>query len=103
VVQSRLSDVISSLENLVDKHKRIGQPFTAWQSHCLRSAMTLFRFGHDDRGRRSLAQAITPPPNPPAFPYPGVVTIEELERAVARLSTAPVVASHPRSEEGGQG
>jgi hypothetical protein len=65
-------------------------------------ALSLFRFGHEEGGRRRLAEAIDPPTNPPPFPYVPPVTLDELERKTAQLSTAPVTAAPPPKGDPGR-
>jgi hypothetical protein len=92
-MQSTFAEVIWDMGELVEAHRSSGRPFSAWQSHCLRSALFSLRIGHHDQARKRLSDAIHPPEFPPVFPYAGPITIAEIDQAVSELTTAPVMAS----------
>jgi hypothetical protein len=59
-----------------------GRALSAWDSHCLGTALTLLRFGYREHARRKVEEILQPPVPLPAFRVPRRLTLEDLRHAL---------------------
>ena len=74
----RRSDVEKALLQLVKHYASTDAPLSAWERHCLSSALLFERYGYFDKALKKINEVLEPPFPLPAFPPPPQMTLRDV-------------------------
>jgi hypothetical protein len=73
-------EVARAFMNLLAVYPDYDGPLSAWESHCLRSAMVFARHGYFDKALIKIAETLAPPIPLPAFAEPEPLMIDDVRK-----------------------
>ena len=67
-----------ALLQLVKQYVSTDAPLSAWERHCLSSALLFERYGYFDKALKKINEVLEPPFPLPAFPTPPEMTLRDV-------------------------
>ena len=80
------------------KHYATDAPLSAWERHCLSSALLFERYGYFDKALKKINEVLEPLFSLPAFPPPPQMTLREVIAHLRQSSGMPRLIREPHQE-----
>jgi hypothetical protein len=78
-----------ALVQLVKQFAPTDTPLSAWERHCLSSALLFERYGYFDKALKRINEVLEPPIPLPSFPTPPQITLHDVITRLLQSSGAP--------------
>src|SRR5262252_2881721 len=89
------AEVQKALLQLVKQYVSTDAPLSAWERHCLSSALLFERYGYFDKALKKINEVLEPPFPLPAFPTPPQMTLRDVPQQALEQRTAQPISSKP--------
>src|SRR5215813_10588105 len=83
------AEVERALVQLVKQYVPTDTPLSAWERHCLSSALLFERYGYFDKALKRINEVLEPPFPLPSFPAPPEMTLREVIAHLLQSSSMP--------------
>jgi hypothetical protein len=83
------ADVESALLQLVKHYVSADAPLSAWEQHCLSSALLFERYGYFDKALKKINEVLEPPFRLPVFPTPPQITLRDVMAHLLQSTGTP--------------
>ena len=84
-----------ALLQLVKQYPSTDAPLSAWERHCLSSALLFERYGYFDKALTKIKEVLEPPFPLPAFPTPPQMTLRDVITHLLQSSGMPTWIGEP--------